>query len=326
MSEITTIILQLFQTSGGNFLSGEQISRELNITRSAVWKHIRHLRHNGYEIEALPSKGYHLVSSPDIISPAEIQKFLSTRVIGTSIVYCQQTGSTNTDAFHRAEEGAIEGTIVIADSQSGGKGRLGRIWSSPSGVNLYCSIILRPNIMPYQAPQLTFLSAVAVARAIEVTTNLKPQIKWPNDVLINGCKIAGLLNEMCAETDGVKFVVLGIGVNLNMRREDFPNDLRTPATSLFLELGKAVPRARFAASMLNELDTLYTEFLAHGFEPVRLEWQQRSLANNRQVEVTDGGQERLCGAFSGIDESGAMLVRLENGTTTRIYSGDVRVL
>jgi BirA family biotin operon repressor/biotin-[acetyl-CoA-carboxylase] ligase len=165
-----------------------------------------------------------------------------------------------------------------------------------------------------------------VARAIELTTDLKPQIKWPNDVLINGCKIAGLLNEMSAETDGVKFVILGIGVNINMTREQFPHDLRTPATSLCIEQGTTVSRAKFTATMLNELDALYRDFLTHGFEPVRQEWQQRSLANGRTVAVTDGGQELLCGAFAGIDENGAMLVRLDNGTIERIYSGDVRVL
>src|SRR6185369_17974712 len=145
-----------------------------------------------------------------------------------------ETGSTNADAFRLAEEGAAEGTVVLADTQSGGKGRLGRIWSSPPGVNLYCSVILRPSVKPYEAPQLTFLSAVAVARAIEQATGLKPEIKWPNDVLIGGRKVAGLLNEMSAETDRINFVILGLGVNLNMTTAQFPHDLRHPATSLFL--------------------------------------------------------------------------------------------
>lgn len=326
MSQITTTILQLFQTAGDKFLSGEEISHELKITRSAVWKQISQLRHNGYEIKAIPSKGYKLVALPNLITACAINEFLTSKIIGKNIIYCKQTDSTNADSFKKAEEGAREGTTVIADSQNSGKGRLGRTWNSPPGVNLYCSIILRPSIMPFEAPQLTFLSAVAVARAIEITTNLKPKIKWPNDILINGCKIAGLLNEMSAETDGVKFVILGIGVNLNMTREQFPTDLRTPATSLFIEQNKQIQRAYFAATMLNELDNLYLEFKNGGFEPVRQEWQARSAAKGKQVEVTDTGRERLCGDFAGIDESGAMLVRLNNGTIERIYSGDVRVL
>lgn len=326
MPEITATILNLFRTAGDSFISGQQISRTLGISRTAVWKHIKLLRLQGFEIEAVTSRGYHLVSAPNSLSSALIKEQLTSVVIGSNIIYHDTTASTNADAFRLAEEGAREGTTVVADSQNNGKGRLGRIWSSPPGVNLYCSIILRPQIMPFEAPQLTFLSAVAVARAIELTTTLQPKIKWPNDILLNDCKIAGLLNEMSAETDGVKFVVLGIGVNLNMTEEQFPHDLRTPATSLFIEQHKPVQRAQFTAIMLNELDRLYTDFKRFGFEPVREEWQARSAANGRQVEITDGGQGRIRGDFAGIDESGSMLVRLDNGIVERIYSGDVRVL
>ena len=203
---------------------------------------------------------------------------------------------------------------------------MGRVWASPSGMNLYCSVILRPTIKPYQAPQLTFLSAVAVARAIELTTALKPEIKWPNDVLIGGRKVAGLLNEMSAETDGINFVILGIGVNLNMTADQFPADVRTPATSLLLEQGRPVNRAQFAAAMLNELDRLYQGFLSCGFGPVREAWQQRCNANGREVSVSDGGAETLRGMFAGIDGDGAMLVRLASGLVERIVCGDVRVL
>jgi BirA family biotin operon repressor/biotin-[acetyl-CoA-carboxylase] ligase len=203
---------------------------------------------------------------------------------------------------------------------------MGRVWSSPPGTNLYCSVVLRPTVKPYQAPQLTFLSAVAVARAIEQTTALKPEIKWPNDVLLRGCKVAGLLNEMSAETDAVNFVILGIGVNLNMTPAQFPADLRTPATSLLLEQGRPVGRAQFAAVMLMELDRLYGDFIQHGFGPVRDEWQQRCNAKGHEVSVSDGGAETLRGEFDGIDGDGAMLVRLPGGTIERILCGDVRVI
>ena len=326
MSVAAATILRLFREAGSGFVSGESISRELNISRTAVWKHINGLRASGYSIEAIPSRGYHLLSTPDILSLDEVRGNLATTRIGRQMVCLAETASTNADAFRLADDGAEEGTTVIADAQSGGKGRRGRIWSSPAGVNLYCSVVLRPVIMPHEAPQLTFLSAVAVARAIEAATPLKPEIKWPNDVLIKGRKVAGLLNEMSAETDGINFVILGVGVNLNMTSGQFPPDLRTPATSLLLEQGRPVNRARFAAAMLGDLDRLYTEFLLYGFGPVRDEWQQRCNANGREVVVSEAGADTVRGMFRGIDGDGAMLVQLADGAVERILSGDVRVL
>ncbi len=318
-------ILRLFRAEEG-YISGQYLSRELGVSRTAVWKHISALRNSGYFIEATPSRGYRLVSSPDTIDQHELRAHLDSTRVGSQLEFVKLTGSTNTDAFRLAENGAIEGTVVLADSQTGGKGRRGRLWSSPAGVNLYCSVILRPAIMPHEAPQLTFLSAVAVARAIELTTRLTPEIKWPNDLLISGKKVAGLLNEMSAETDGINFVILGIGVNLNMTADQFPQDLRHPATSLLLESGIRVDRSRFTGTMLNELDRLYAEFLAHGFGPVREEWQQRCNANGRQVLVSDSGTECTGGRFVGIDSDGAMLLRSDEGTMHRITCGDVRVI
>jgi BirA family biotin operon repressor/biotin-[acetyl-CoA-carboxylase] ligase len=318
-------ILRLFHTEKG-YISGQYLSRELGVSRTAVWKHISALRNNGYFIEATPSRGYRLVSSPDTIDQHELRAHLDSTRVGSQLEFIQLTGSTNTDAFRLAENGAPEGTVVLADSQTGGKGRRGRLWSSPAGVNLYCSVILRPVIMPHEAPQLTFLSAVAAARAIELTTRLTPEIKWPNDLLISGKKVAGLLNEMSAETDGINFVILGIGVNLNMTADQFPQDLRHPATSLLLESGTRVDRSRFTGTMLNELDRLYTDFLAHGFGPVREEWQQRCNANGRHVLVSDSGTECTGGRFVGIDSDGAMLLRSDEGTMHRITCGDVRVI
>ena len=321
----TSTILRLFHGTD-DCISGEQISRELGISRTAVWKHISALRNNGYRVEATPSRGYRLVSSPDHIDQHAIQAQLKNSRIGQRLEYFKSTASTNADAFRLAEDGAIEGTVVLADAQSGGKGRRGRVWASPSGVNLYCSVVLRPAIMPYEAPQLTFLSAVAVARAVELTTKLVPEIKWPNDLLISGKKVAGLLNEMSAETDGINFVILGIGVNLNMTAEQFPNDLRHPATSLFLESGQRVDRSRFIGAMLAELGRLYGDFLSEGFEPVRAEWQQRCNANGKQVLVSDSGTECTGGRFIGIDEDGAMLLRSDDDKLHRITCGDVRIL
>ena len=318
-------ILRLFRAEEG-YISGQQLSRELGVSRTAVWKHISALRKNSYIIEAVPSRGYRLVSSPDIIDPDDVRAQLEGARVGRRIEFMETTVSTNADAFRLAEDGAVEGTVVLADSQSGGKGRRGRVWMSPAGVNLYCSVVLRPAIMPYEAPQLTFLSAVAAARAIELTTNLIPEIKWPNDLLVSGKKVAGLLNEMSAETDGINFVILGIGINLNMTAGQFPDDLRHPATSIFLESGARVDRSRFTGTMLGELDRLYADFLEHGFGPVREEWQRRCNANGRQVIVSDSGTECTGGRFIGIDSDGALLLRSEDDRLHRITCGDVRVI
>ncbi|HEY5523614.1 MAG TPA: biotin--[acetyl-CoA-carboxylase] ligase [Desulfuromonadaceae bacterium] len=318
-------ILRLFRSEKG-YISGEHLSRELGVSRTAVWKHISSLRKDGYLIEAVPSRGYRLVSSPEIIDPHELRADLDGSRVGQRLEFLKLTASTNADAFRLAEDGAVEGTVVLADSQTGGKGRRGRVWTSPAGVNIYCSVVLRPAIMPHEAPQLTFLSAVAAARAIEQTTKLTPEIKWPNDLLISGKKVAGLLNEMSAETDGINFVILGIGVNLNMTADQFPGDLRHPATSLLLESGVRVDRSRFTSTMLNELDQLYADFLAHGFGPIREEWQRRCNASGRRVLVNDSGTECTGGRFIGIDSDGALLLRSDDDTVHRITCGDVRVI
>jgi len=325
VNSVSGAILQLFREKGG-FVSGEMISRELHVSRTAVWKQINGLRKAGYVIEAVPSRGYHLVSAPDLLTAGEIATHLKSGLIGRRLVCLTETASTNVEAFRLAEQDAAEGTVILSDCQTGGKGRLGRVWSSPGGVNLYCSVILRPGIKPYEAPQLTFLSAVAVARAIELVADVRPEIKWPNDVLIKTKKVAGLLNEMSAETDGINFVVLGIGVNLNMTAGQFPPDLRHPATSILLETGRPVARARFAAILMGELDRLYGEFRTDGFGPVREEWQQRCNAHGRELAVSDGGADVVRGLFAGIDGSGALLVAGADGRIERILSGDVRVL
>jgi BirA family transcriptional regulator, biotin operon repressor / biotin---[acetyl-CoA-carboxylase] ligase len=224
-----------------------------------------------------------------------------------------------------AEEGAPEGTVVIADAQTAGKGRLGRVWLSPAGVNLYCSVVLRPPISPVAACQLTFLSVVAVARAIEKCTALTPQIKWPNDILISGKKVAGLLNEMNAETEKVNFVVLGIGVNLNMRLSQLGEGIRHPASSLLEEGGVEVDRANFTRTLLLELDELYDRFLLEGEGPVRAEWLERSAIRGRSVHVSCGNRE-FVGAVQGVDSFGALLVLLHDGTLETVLSGDVTLI
>ena len=318
-------ILELFRSRNGELVSGEELSSRLDISRTAVWKHIKNLRRLGYEIEAVPSRGYRLVRRPDLLVPREILVGLTLRRLGKPLFSFSEIDSTNLALFKMADEGAAEGTTVIAESQSRGKGRLGRSWSSPAGVNLYCSMLLRPPIQPLAAPQLTFLSVVAVARAIELVTGLVPRIKWPNDLLLNGKKVAGLLNEMSAETDSVNFVILGIGVNINMSAGQFPPDLRHPATSLLLESGTPVDRTRFVRQLLCELDSLYECYLREGYGPIQAEWLARSAMAGERVTVSNPGSV-ISGVVRGIDEYGALMVEVDSGAVVQVLSGDVRLM
>lgn len=324
LGESAGMILSILREQAGEPLSGEDISRRLKVSRSAIWKQIKNLRELGYEISAEPSRGYRLLSSPDRLIPPELSAGLNVRRLGREIICLDEAVSTNAVAFRLAEDGAVEGCTVIADCQTSGKGRLGRVWVSPPGVNLYCSVIVRPPLQPMAAPQLTFLSVVAVARTIEQVTGLSPRIKWPNDILLSGKKVAGLLNEMSAETDKVNFVVLGIGVNLNMRADQFPPELRHPATSTLIETGKGVSRVVFARRLLQELDSIYSLFLEEGYAPVRREWLERSRLAGEQVTVTDNGTIQS-GVVTGIDEYGALLLKSPSGAIIQILSGDVTI-
>ena len=316
-------ILGLFRQSPDEYLSGERLSAVLGISRTAVWKQIRQLRQLGYRIEALPARGYRLCAAPDLPLAEELRTGLATRVIGREIRYLAETDSTNRQAYALGEAGAAEGLVVIAEQQSAGRGRLGRSWASPPGVNLYLSVLLRPPLPPHVAPQLTFLTALAVSRTIAAVTGLTPTHKWPNDVLLAGGKVAGLLNEMSAESDRIRFVVLGIGVNLNMTAEQFPAELRAPATSLLIATGRPVARAHFARALLAELDTLYTEFLRQGPASIMAAWEARCDLVGKPVRVEGAGRP-LRGVVAGIDRDGALLLTLADGSTERVLAGDVR--
>lgn len=320
-----TTILRLFRAADGGFVSGARISRALGVSRTAIWKQIEQLRLLGYAIEAVPSKGYRLQGAPDLLLAAEVQADLDTERIGREIVYYAETDSTNLRAHELGKAGAAEGTVVIADGQTAGRGRLGRQWCSPPGVNLYASVLVRPPVAPRHASQLTFLSAAAVARAVAETGGLQATVKWPNDVLVGGRKLAGLLNELDAETERIHYLVLGIGVNLNMRAEQFPDDLRYPATSVLLETGARVSRTDFARCLLRHLDRLYALYLESGFEPVLDAWKAYFDLCGRMVEV-DYQDRRVTGCVTGLDSDGALLLDRVDGGRERVLAGDVRPL
>jgi len=316
-------ILRLFRRRPGEYISGQELSQALQVSRAAIWKQIESLRQAGYEIEARRSRGYRLLGGPEPLLAEEIMADLLVQRIGRSLICLAETDSTNSHVRRLAAEGAEEGLVVIADRQSAGRGRLGRRWESPSGVNLYVSILLRPQIPVQQAPQLTFLSAVAVAETLNRCYQLNARVKWPNDILVGGAKIAGLLNEMDAETEQVHFVILGIGVNLNMTKEQFPDTLLYPATSVKLETGRSVDRVEFIRQFLLTLDRYYVEFLAEEFGPIRRRWEALCDLLNASVQV-DLGDRMLEGVVVGLDYDGALRLQLADGRVERILAGDVK--
>jgi len=315
-------ILRLLKKHPSAFLSGEELSRRLNVSRTAVWKRIRHLRSLGYEIEASTRSGYWLVQSPDILAPSEIKLLLKTKWLGRTIHYFPALDSTNSKAYELATGGAKEGEIVIAESQAKGKGRLGRNWFSPPYLNLYLSVILRPKIPPQQAPLITLMAAVAAAEAIEKSSGLRPLIKWPNDILLNGRKMAGLLNEIKSETDRVDFIILGIGVNLNIDEKMFPKEIRSIATSMKRETGQAVSRKDFLALLLKELEKWYTIFLEEGGNVILESWRRWAQIKGRQVKMTSFG-ETIGGKAIDVDSEGALIIETRHGERKRIVAGDI---
>lgn len=315
-----TEIIRLLKAGPGH-VSGQGLSRALNVSRTAVWKHIEALRRSGYTIEASPSKGYRLLG-PLPFNGIEVSSLLETEFIGRELFFHDEVVSTNAEAFGLARSGAPEGTVVMADSQTGGKGRLGRKWESPAGLNIYLSVILRPPISPEEAHWLTFVAAVAAAEAISVYCPERPVMKWPNDILINGKKAAGILLEMGSEPERVHFVVMGIGVNVNTTRPMFPDYIKNTATSVREANGAEVDRRALAARLLSSVELWYKIYLAEGPVPILSEWKRYFGFEGKEVRVAsfDSTIEGVC---LGVDETGALLVREPGGIVRRIVAGDM---
>jgi BirA family biotin operon repressor/biotin-[acetyl-CoA-carboxylase] ligase len=253
----------------------------------------------------------------------ELQKLRKERLIGQEIYYFQEIDSTNRKAHDQARKAAREGTVILADFQSEGKGRRGRVWESPPGLNLYASIVLRPHIPPVIAPQITLLAGVAIANALARTSGQEMRIKWPNDVLLRGKKVAGILSEMEVEGDRIRFIILGMGVNVNWKPEDIPSNLREIATSLRAEAGKEIPRHLIAAEIFEELEQEYRLFLREGFSSrLREEWNRLSWTRGKQVTLQLPDKE-ISGRALGLDMDGALLLLDEEGRTQRFIAGDV---
>lgn len=315
-------ILRLLREHSSAFLSGEELSRRLKVSRTAVWKRMKQLRAMGYEIEGSTRSGYRLLRSPDLLTASEIGPLLKTKWMGKRIHHFQTIDSTNSKAYQFGLNGAAEGEVVISESQEKGRGRLGRQWFSPPCLNLYLSVILRPNIPPHQAPLMTVMAAVAAADAIRNFSGLLPLIKWPNDILLRGRKVAGLLNEIHSEMDRIHFVILGIGVNLNTDEKTFSKEIRSIATSLKIEMGQMVSRRDFLLTLLLELEKWYSIFLEQG-GPVLLDaWRDRADIKGRSVRVTSFG-ETVTGRAIDIDSEGALILETAEGKQKTVRAGDV---
>jgi BirA family biotin operon repressor/biotin-[acetyl-CoA-carboxylase] ligase len=318
------LILGFLADGGDDFTSGEALSSKLGLSRTAVWKHVEALRGKGYRIEAVPARGYRLVEVPDRLTELELRPLLATHDLGHTIHFHETLGSTNELAFRLAHEGAEHGEVVVTEQQTAGKGRRGRTWVSPPGLNLYFSAILRPELPPQRAPELTLVAAVALTEVLR-EAGAEASIKWPNDVQIDGRKVAGILTELSAEPERVHFVVLGVGVNLNAQPEHFPEELRATATSLALARGQRIPRALFAATLWTRLEEWLDLHLETGFGAIRQRWKELSSTLGQDVLVRTDRRE-FRGLAEDIDESGALLVRAEDGSVERVLAGDVERL
>jgi BirA family biotin operon repressor/biotin-[acetyl-CoA-carboxylase] ligase len=304
-------------------VSGAELSRQLGMTRTGVWAHIEQLRALGYDIEASPHLGYRLMGTPDLLHADDLVARLGkTRVVGREIHVFQETTSTNDVAARLARGGAQEGAVVFAEAQTKGRGRLGRAWISPPGKGLWFTVLLRPDFAPQGATQLTVAAATALCRAITLQTGLATEIKWPNDILIRGKKIAGILTEMRAELDHLQEVLLGIGMNVNLEKADFPPSLHRAATSLRIETGQPVNRAELAVAVLRELDRDYHLIAQGQFDRLAEQWQDRCSTLGRQVAIRCGNR-LFHGTAESLDDDGALLVRGPHGHLDRIVGGDV---
>jgi BirA family biotin operon repressor/biotin-[acetyl-CoA-carboxylase] ligase len=307
-----------FLKSKDEYLSGEEISSRLKISRQALWKHIQQLKDAGYDIVAVPHLGYRLLNSPDRLLPAEITHGLRTRFIGRQIHYFQTIASTMDSAEQWAIKGAAEGTVVIAESQTKGRGRMGRHWHSPKYKGIYLSLVLRPRILPGATPVLTLLSAVSICEAVKEACGLEAKIKWPNDIILQNRKVGGILTELNAEMDSTRFVIIGIGLNVNNDKGSFVPG----ATSLSERCKAELNRVQLLQELLRRLEANYLLFQQNGAPAIIQKWKAHNLTLGRRIKLLFH-KEQLEGMAVDIDQDGGLLLRNDAGLTQKVTSGDV---
>lgn len=307
----------------GDYLSGQELCSRFGVSRTAVWKAINQLKEEGYQIEAVRNKGYKLCDNSDIVNLNELQSHIHNKWAGDSLYFYEETGSTNTDAKRLAEEGAPHGTVVAADKQNAGKGRRGRTWESPAGQDIYFTILLRPDFAPDKASMLTLVMALSVSEAVQAVTGVNALIKWPNDIVANGKKICGILTEMGLEAEDIQYVVIGVGINVNL--DKMPKEISETATSLFLETGQVTARARLLGKILERLEENYECFLESlNLDGLLSAYNERLVNRDKAVRVLDP-QGEYEGMAEGITRTGELIVKKQDGTSVLVYAGEVSV-
>ncbi|MCM1308613.1 MAG: biotin--[acetyl-CoA-carboxylase] ligase [Butyrivibrio sp.] len=315
-------ILAMLRQSGG-YVSGQELCEGLGVSRTAVWKAVGALKESGYEIESVRNRGYRLKESPDVLLAEEVKSLLDTEWFGREILYFDTVDSTNNEIKRQAEKGGKEGLLVIAESQSTGRGRQGRMWQSPSGSGIWMSFLLRPRIMPEQAAGITLVSAMGAAAAVREELGIRAQIKWPNDIVINGRKLTGILVELSTDMESINYVAVGIGINVN--NESFPRELEDKATSLLAECGHRVRRSRLVAAFGRHFERCYKIFIEDGdMRRLKAEYEEALVNKNAEVIIIEAGSEKRRRAV-GINDAGELIVEDSDGNTENIRAGEVSV-
>ncbi|MCY6958173.1 biotin--[acetyl-CoA-carboxylase] ligase [Clostridium brassicae] len=317
-------IIELLKQNKNNFISGQKISESLGVSRAAIWKYINSIKEDGYEIESVSRKGYKLVASPDLLTFEEIKDTLNTKYIGRNIVHLESVDSTNNEAKKLANKDVIEGTVVIAEEQTMGKGRLGRNWVSPKYKGVWMSIILTPDINPMNVPKVTQVAAASVIMGFK-KNGIEAFVKWPNDIVINGKKVCGILTEMSGEINKVNYVVIGIGINVNINEEEFPKEVSAVASSLKIQSGKTISRKEVVSSTLNYFEELYEEFITKENIDTSIKiCKENSILLGKEIKVIERNKKLLAKALDLSDE-GRLIVQYSNGKVEEIMSGEVSV-
>ncbi|KGP73032.1 biotin--[acetyl-CoA-carboxylase] ligase [Pontibacillus yanchengensis] len=316
-------LIELLSQVEEGYVSGQRLSEDLHISRPAVWKHMKELEKDGYEIEAAPRKGYRIVSFPNKVSENTIQWGMNTNWLGQRLIHKSTVTSTQILAHQAAQEGAPHGTIVIADEQTKGRGRLNRSWHSHKGEGIWMSIVLRPTFEPYKSPQITLLAATVLAEVFKGYCDIKPQIKWPNDILTDGKKLAGILTELQAEQDQINYIILGMGINVNHPIETFPEEIRDKASSLKIESGESWELASLIREIIQTFEKRYEEFMEDGFSKVKLRWEAFGYRIGEIVPIQTY-QSSWNGRIMGIESDGALRVVDEEGKEQTLYSAEIQ--
>jgi BirA family biotin operon repressor/biotin-[acetyl-CoA-carboxylase] ligase len=315
-------LLQMFLDHQGEYLSGEEISNRLGISRTAVWKQINKLREQGYDFEAVSRKGYRLVRQPDKLKHLDVVKALQGGQYGDQLKLLETTTSTQEEIRIWAEQGADNGALIIAEEQTLGRGRQGRRWMSPSGKGVWMSLLLKPELPLADASKLTLLTAVAVCRALRGVTGLEIGIKWPNDLLINGKKICGILVESAGEDGKIRYCVVGIGIDVNLEAQDYAEELSHRATSLKIEGNQKYDRAVIIGAVMKEMEFLMTTFLEQGFSTIANLWEALSVTLGKTITVKTH-QGEIIGVAEELDGTGALKLRKPDGNIEIVYSGEI---